>query len=173
MSLGLLYVLLGCVCSNPWPIFLIGLLAFLEWSCVSPFIFWRSNPFQRYHWQICFPHSWCLFHFVDISLAVHKLLFWWDPICLFFPLYPLLLGIYWWKYCCMEYLKFSCLCFPLRLLWCHDLYLSHAHLDYFGVWYNLVVKFHFFACACPDLPTPFIEEAIFTPFYVATPFTKY
>ena len=28
-----------------------------------------------------------------------------------------------------------------------------------------MVKFHFFACSCPDLPILFIEEAIFTPFY--------
>ena len=35
--------------------FLTGLFVFLEWSCVSSYIFWRSNPCLRYHWQICFP----------------------------------------------------------------------------------------------------------------------
>ena len=29
-------------------------------------------------------------------------------------------------------------------------------------WCKLVVEFHFFACSCPDLPTPFVEEAVFT-----------
>ena len=32
--------------------------------------------------------------------------------------------------------------------------------------------FHFFACSCPALPTPFVEEAICTPFYTAAPFVK-
>ena len=37
----------------------------------------------------------------------------------------------------------------------------------------LVVKVHFFACSCPDLTTPFVEEAIFTPFYASAHFVKY
>ena len=36
-----------------------------------------------------------------------------------------------------------------------------------------MVKFHLFACNCPDLPTPFIEETIFTPFYFPVFFVKY
>ena len=28
-----------------------------------------------------------------------------------------------------------------------------------------MVEFHFSAGSCPDLPTPFVEESIFTPFY--------
>ena len=31
----------------------------------------------------------------------------------------------------------------------------------------------FFACSCPDLPTPFVEEAICIPFYASAPFVKY
>ena len=31
----------------------------------------------------------------------------------------------------------------------------------------------FFARSCPDLPTPFVEEAIFAPFYAPTSFVKY
>ena len=30
-----------------------------------------------------------------------------------------------------------------------------------------------FVCSCAGLSTPFIEEAIFTPFYVPAPFVKY
>ena len=48
------------------------------------------------------------------------------------------------------------------------------HLEFilvYGVsWWS---SFIFFACTCPDLPTPFIEEVIFTPFYVPAPFVKY
>ena len=43
--------------------FLIGLFVFLEWSCVSSFIFWRSDPCLRYHWQICVPIQLVLFSF--------------------------------------------------------------------------------------------------------------
>ena len=44
---------------------------------------------------------------------------------------------------------------------------------YFCVWCKLMVEFQFFACNCPDLPTPFVEEAIFTPLYAPAPFLKY
>ena len=36
-----------------------------------------------------------------------------------------------------------------------------------------MIKFHFFARSCPDLPTPVVEEAIFIPFYAFSPFVKY
>ena len=32
---------------------------------------------------------------------------------------------------------------------------SFIHLEFFlCVWRKLVIKYHFFACSCPDLPTP-------------------
>ena len=40
--------------------FLIGLFVFLEWSF---YIFWRSDPCMRFHWQICFPILLVLFVF--------------------------------------------------------------------------------------------------------------
>ena len=33
--------------------------------------------------------------------------------------------------------------------------------------------FIFFACTSPDVPIPFVEEAIFTPFYGPGPFDEY
>ena len=33
-------------------------------------------------------------------------------------------------------------------------------------------SFIFLACSCPDLPTPFVEEAIFTPFYASALFVE-
>ena len=36
------------------PLF-IGLSVFLGWARVSSYIFWRSGPCPRYHWQIHFP----------------------------------------------------------------------------------------------------------------------
>ena len=49
----------------------------------------------------------------------------------------------------------------------------YPSLVYFCVWCKLVLEFNFFACSCPDLPTPFVEEAIFTPFYASAPFVEY
>ena len=61
-----------------------------------------------------------------------------------------------------------------RTFWCYDLYLSLlSTLNYFCVWCKLVIEFHFFACSCSDFPTPFVEEAIFTPFYDPASFVKY
>ena len=51
---------------------------------------------------------------------------------------------------------------------------SFIHLKFifvYGVSW-LVVKFHFFACCCPDLLTPFAEEAIFTPFCAPVHFVE-
>ena len=50
---------------------------------------------------------------------------------------------------------------------------SFTHLEFVFVYGKLVIEFHFFACSCPDLPTPVVEEAIFTPFYVSSPFVTY
>ena len=51
---------------------------------------------------------------------------------------------------------------------------SIIHLEFilmYGVsWWS---SFIFFAHSCPDLPTPFVEEAIFTPFYAPASFFKY
>ena len=36
-----------------------------------------------------------------------------------------------------------------------------------------MIGFHFFACSCLDLPTSFVEEAIFAPFYAPASSVKY
>ena len=51
---------------------------------------------------------------------------------------------------------------------------SFFHLKFIFVyglnwWSNLI----FIACGCPDLPTSFVEEAIFTPFYASASFAVY
>ena len=64
--------------------------------------------------------------------------------------------------------------FSSRTLWCCELYLVlYPSCVYFCVWCKLLVEFHFFACSCPDLPTPFVEEAVFIPFYPSSLFVKY
>ena len=38
---------------------------------------------------------------------------------------------------------------------------------------TIIPKYMVFACSCPDLPTPFAEESIFTPFYACGLFVEY
>ena len=56
----------------------------------------------------------------------------------------------------------------------HPIFKSFIHLEFifmYGVsWW---LSFIFFACSCPALSTPFVKEAIFTPFYASAPFVKY
>ena len=50
--------------------FLIGLFVFLGWmSLWILYIFCRSKPCLRYHWQICFLYGWFPFHFVDVFFS--------------------------------------------------------------------------------------------------------
>ena len=48
---------------KPFAHFLIGLLVFLEWSCVISLYILEIKPCPRYHWQICFPIQLVLFSF--------------------------------------------------------------------------------------------------------------
>ena len=51
---------------------------------------------------------------------------------------------------------------------------SFIHLEFIFVYsVKSLVQFPFLTCGCPDLPTPFVEEAIVTPFYASSPFVKY
>ena len=57
---------------------------------------------------------------------------------------------------------------------------SFIHLEFIFVyrvsWWSRFFFFFlslFFACSCPGLPTPFIEEAIFTPFCASALFVEY
>ena len=50
-------------------------------------------------------------------------------------------------------------------------FINFEFIFVYGIsWWSHVI---FFACSCPDLPTPFVEEAIFTPFYASATFVKY
>ena len=51
---------------------------------------------------------------------------------------------------------------------------SFIHLEFIFVYgVSWVVKFHLFAHSSPDPPIPFVEEAIFAPFYASASFVKY
>ena len=44
---------------------------------------------------------------------------------------------------------------------------SFVHLEFILVYGVSWCTVMFFACIYPDLPTPFVEEAIFTPFHAS------
>ena len=51
---------------------------------------------------------------------------------------------------------------------------TFIHLEFIFVYgVSWWLSFIFLACSCPDLPTPFVEESIFTPFYASSPFVEY
>ena len=51
---------------------------------------------------------------------------------------------------------------------------SFTHLEFIFVCaVKLVIEIHFFAHSCPDLPAPFVEEAVFASFYAPATFVKY
>ena len=103
--------------------FLIGLFVFLEWSCVSSLYILETKPLCEVSLANIFPHGLFPFHFDDVIFS-HAEAFSFDVVHLFILSFMFLQGTYCWKYCCVEYLKFFCLCSPLGLLWCHDFYLT-------------------------------------------------
>ena len=96
--------------SRSFPHLLIGLFLFLELSHLSSLCILEIKLLSEVSLTNIFSHMFgSLFIFLMFSLAMHKVFFFFDVV----------LFVY-----CMGYLKFSCLCSPLGLLWCHDLYLT-------------------------------------------------
>ena len=84
--------------------FQIGLFVFLEWSCVSSLFILEIKSLSKVSLTNKFSHMiGSFFMLLMFSLAVQKLFIWWSPICLLFPLCPLLQGTERWNSCCVEY----------------------------------------------------------------------
>ena len=173
MSLGHLYILLGEVSLQV-------LCPFFNWVVCLPrvelcefFIYFGDQTLvQGVIGKYVFPYSWVSFHFNAVFFSCTEA-FYFDEVpfiyaFLYVPCSRRRIGEN-----SVEYLRFSCLCSPLGLLWCHNLYLSLlSTLNLFLCMVKLVLEFHFSACSCPALPTPFVEEAICTAFYTAAPFVE-
>ena len=104
--------------------FLSWLLVLLDWSCVL-YIFWRSGPSMRYHWQICFPILLFLFFILMLfSLAMQKLVILMRSHLFILSFISLAFGDMSVR---MLPLGMSEIFLPIILLaflWCYDLYLS-------------------------------------------------
>ena len=118
-----------------------------------------------------FPYAWLPFHFANVFFS-HIEAFWLDVAPFLYPFFYIPCSrrhtgentAVWniWNFPAM----FSSRTFMVLQLTFEVFYPSWV---YFYVLFKLVVKFHFFACSCPDLPTPFVEESIFTLFYASCP----
>ena len=105
---------------------LLGLFVFLELNCVSSLYILEIKSLAKVSLANIFSHTaHSLFILLMFSLAVLKFFILMKSHLFILFIMPLALEkMYWQKYCCLDYLRFSCLCSPLGLLWCHNLYLN-------------------------------------------------
>ena len=112
------------VYSDHLPIFKIGLLFFLVWSCVRSLCILAIKPLSEVSLaNIFFPYNWFPFHFADFFSHAETFYFHEVPFVYSFLCVPCSRGhigenIAAWN------MRFSCLPSPLGLLWYHNLYLS-------------------------------------------------
>ena len=127
MSLGPLYVLLGAVSVQVfcpffnWVVFLPGVET-CEFLCILEI---KPLLVQGIIGKYVFPYCWFPFHFANVFFS-HAEAFYFDEIPFVYS--------FLYVHCnrghidennyCVKYLRFCCLCSPLGLLWCHNLYLS-------------------------------------------------
>ena len=103
---------------------LIGLLVFLEWSCVSSLYILEIELLSEISLANMFSHRVYSLILILFSLARQQLLILMRSHLFILPFMSLALGDVSVRICCVEGLRFSCQCFPLELLWCYDLHLS-------------------------------------------------
>ena len=148
-----------------------------SWSGVLRvlYIFWRSNPCLRYIGKYVFPYSGLSFHFNAVFFS-HAEAFYFQRSHFFIlsfmslalgeiPVKMLLCGI-------SEI--FLTMFFYMTLMVSWLIFKPFIHLEFTFVYcVSWRSGFIFLVCRCPALPTPFVEEVIFTPFYPSSPFVKY
>ena len=122
-----------------------------------------------------FPHSWFSLYFNVVSFS-HAEAFYFDEVPFFILSFmSLSLGHISVKILLHGISEIFLPMFSSRTLTVSRLiFKSFIHLEFiflYGVRWCL--SFIFFACSCPGLPTPFVEEAIFTSFYASAPFVEY
>ena len=138
------------------------------------YIFWRLNPCLRCHWPIYFPIWLVPFYFNIVFFTVQKLSILVRFHLCILPFMSLALGDISVKVLLRGISEIFLPMFSSRTFVVSRLiFKSFIHFEFIFVWCKLVLKFHFFACCSPALPTPFVEEAIFTSFHAAAPFVKY
>ena len=159
---------------KPFAYFLIGLFVFLEWSHVSSLYILEIKSSSEVSLANMFSHTvGSLFILILFYLVMQKLFILMKSHLFILSFISLALGDIRWKYCCVEYLRLSCLFSSRTLMVSWLIFKSFIHLEFiflYGVsWWS---SFIFFCVSSPALPTLFVEEAIFIPFYVPASFVK-
>ena len=176
MSLGPLYVFLGEVSVQVLCPFFNWVACLLRVESCEFFVYFGD---QTIVWGIfgkyIFPYSWFSFHF-NADFFSHAEAFYFDeiPLLYSFPHVPCLEDISVKMLLCAMSEIFLPVYSSRTFMVLQFTFKYFIHLDFvfvYGVsWWS---SFIFFACSCPDLPTPFVEEAIFAPFYAPASFVKY
>ena len=176
MTLGPPYVLLEEVSVQV-------LYPFLYWVVCLPgmelcefFIYFGDQTLvQGIIYRYISPHSWFPYHFVDVLFSCVEAFILIKSHLFILSFVSLTLGNISVKILLHGISEIFLIMFFSRTFMMSQLiFKSFIHPEFIScVWCKLVVEFHFFACSCPGLPTPFVEEAIFTPFYASPPFVKY
>ena len=155
--------------------FLIGLFVFLEWSRLSSLHILEIRPLSEVSLANMFSQivgSLCIL--MLFSLSMQKLFILMRSHLFILSFMSLALGDISVKMLLHGISEIFLPMFSSRtLLVLQLIFKSFIHLEFIFVYGELVIKFHFFACSCPDFPTPFVEEAIFAPFHASSPFVKY
>ena len=111
--------------------FLIGFLVFLERSHVSSLYILEIRPLSNVSLANMFSHTvGSLFILILFSLAKKKLFILMRSHLFILSFMSLNLWDILVKICSIEYLRFSCLCSPLELLWYYDIFKSFINLEF-------------------------------------------
>ena len=122
-----------------------------------------------------FPYCWFSFHFNAVFFSHAEALYSDEVPFVYYFLYVLALGDIAVKILLHGISEIFLPMFSSRTFMVSQLILQcFIHLKFVFVYdVNWWSSFILFAHNCPDLPTPFVEEAIFTPIYAPAPFVKY
>ena len=184
MSLGPLYVFLGEVSVQV-------LCPFFNWVVCLPGM--QLNEFFLYFGdqtlvqdiisKYIFTSGWFPFHFADVFFTCAEAFYFDEVLFVNLPFMSLALGDISAKILLCGISEIFLSIFSSRTFMISQLiFKSFVHLVFifvYGVSWGVKFLLHFlccfffFACSCPDLLIPFVEEAIFTPFYASFPFVEY
>ena len=131
MSLEPLYFLLGEVSVQVFCPFFNWVSCLLRTESCEFFIYFGDQALvQCIIGKYVFPDSWFSFILMLFSLAKKKLFILMRSHLFILSFMSLNLGDILVKICSIEYLRFSCLCSPLELLWYYDIFKSFINLEF-------------------------------------------
>ena len=158
------------------------LCPFFNWSACLPGMEWcefftyfgdQTLVWGLKHWQNVSPYGWFSFHFNAVFFAMQKLFILMRSHLFILSFMSLALGDVLVKILLHGISEIFLPMFSSRTFMVSQLtFKSFIHLEFifvYGVsWWSSFIFLHI--ASCPALPAPFVEEAIFTPFYASFPF---